>query len=200
MSYRIMATIRRGMTDATAVCVFPWELALMEEVHTGANASEVSIEEMSSLKGSVSVKPVKLKTERQQVADKALSLEEQLRAMCRVDAEDDPKLDLDTEYHRLAEKYGMHPEVNQPVVKVVYGTPAQFRLAVKPFLGSKPPKGDIEETRAAREEQPAPEDEEKPIAEMTKAELQARLKKEKVDYPKGASLETLRDLLETATA
>lgn len=199
MSYRIFMTIRRGMTDATAVCVFPWEKALLEEVHSGASANEVSIEEMTSLRGATTVKKVKLKVDREKVADAALSLEDQLRAMTRVSAEDDPKADLDAEYNRLAEKYGMHPEVPMPVVKQVYGSPTLFKQAVAPFLGSKPPKN-LEDPTHTRQSKPADEDEGRPIAEMSKIELQSFLKKHKVEFDPKAKTEELRDLAETAAA
>jgi hypothetical protein len=59
MLKRIFITIRRGITDATAVCVFPWEKPLIEEIH-GGNATLVTIDQMCSKDGVKSVKRLKL--------------------------------------------------------------------------------------------------------------------------------------------
>lgn len=203
MSYRIFMTINRGMTDKTAVCVFPWEKPLLEEVH-GSGAEEVSIEEMVDIKkGVAKVKPIKIKADRVGVSEAPPLLKDQLQKMTVVDNEDDPKYDLDTEYGRLAEKYGMHPDVALPVVEKVYGSPTLFKQAVRPFLGTTPPPDEIDptEARGARPRQEAgSEAPEKPIAEMGRNELKAFLHKHKIEFSAKASIDDLRDLAETALA
>ena len=42
------------MTDKTAVCIYPWEKPILEQIHGGA-VDEASIDEMCSLKGSIKV-------------------------------------------------------------------------------------------------------------------------------------------------
>jgi len=116
VSRRVFATIRRGMTDATAVCVFPWELDILALVH-GQEVKEVSIDEMCSLNGAVKVEKQKLKHSTVAPPD----LRAQLEIMAYVDPEEDPANDPASEYNRMAEKYGMDKELPIACVTRVYG-------------------------------------------------------------------------------
>lgn len=199
MSYRIFMTISRGMTDKTLVCVFPWEKALMEEAH-GEAAQVVTIDAMCNDDGVKSVRKVALKHASQGVKE-APSLRAQLEAMCVVEADEDPKNDLASEYGRMEQKYGMHPDVKMTVVSKVYGGPTAFAQAVRPFLGSKPPKGmafpgDVGDEPAPREKPSTS----KPVSEMGRKDLEAWLTKNGLEFEKGEKIEVLRDRVETASA
>jgi hypothetical protein len=193
MSYRIFIRIDRGMTDKTTVCVFPWEKPLIEEVHAG-HAEEISIDEMASLKGATAVRKQKLKHAKAYAPD----LRTQLEAMCVVDADEDPKLDLAGEYGRLIERYGMHPSVNLPVAEKVYGNVSNFIALARPYTGAKAPRG----AHLPGSESVPVEDEDTPIAEMSEKELLAKAKELDIEVPKKrgkVDLEALRDALATAT-
>lgn len=117
MTTRIFLNVRRGVTDATAVCVYPWEKPLLELIH-GQDCEEVSIERMSEIKdGVVRKEKVKFKYDGMPGPD----LRQQLEAMAYVDAEEDPALDPAAEYNRLVDKYGMDKDMPVPVVTRVYG-------------------------------------------------------------------------------
>jgi hypothetical protein len=114
---RIFLNVKRGMTDATAVCVYPWEKPILEAVH-GQDVLEVSIEQMSTVKDGV-VKKEKMKFKYEGLPGP--DLRQQLEEMAYVDPEEDPALDPATEYNRLAEKYGMDKELPILQVERVYG-------------------------------------------------------------------------------
>jgi hypothetical protein len=121
VSRRIFVTVRRGMTDATAACVFPWELDILSLVH-GQEIKEVPIEEMANQKdGVVKVERQKLKKLPNLKAKYAPDLRHQLEAMCYVDPDEDPALDPVSEYDRLAMKYGMDKDLPIACVTRVYG-------------------------------------------------------------------------------
>jgi len=135
MSRRIFARVSRGPMDKTAVCVFPWELAILMLVHNG-DVEEVSIEEMATQKeGVVKVETQKLKKLKNLKADYPPTLAEQLELMCYVDPEQDPALDPQGEYNRLVEKYGMDKDVPFPVATRIYGEfgSGAFEAKVKEF-------------------------------------------------------------------
>jgi hypothetical protein len=117
VSRRIFAVIERGMTDKTAVCVFPWELQVLQLVHGGA-VEEKSIDEMSAVKEGV-VKIEKQKTKHSNVMPP--DLRAQLEMMAYVDPEEDPARDPASEYQRMVDKYGMDKELPIPCVARVYG-------------------------------------------------------------------------------
>lgn len=128
--------IRRGITDATPVCVFPWEKPILEEIH-GGNAEPVTIDEMCSMKGFVKATKIKLRHSK----DYPPSLREQLLLMAEVQDEDeDPMQDLDAEFGRLANKYGMHPHLPIPMVEKVYGSPNHFKIAVQSMIEDMRPE------------------------------------------------------------
>lgn len=141
MSRRIFARVRRGPMDNTAVCIFPWEMPLLQHVHQN-NVEEASIEAMANQKeGVVKVERIKLKHAPKHPAP---DLKVQLEAMAYVDPEDDPALDPASEYNRLVEKYGMDKEFPMPVVERLYG-PYQddscaFALKVKEQGKDRAPK------------------------------------------------------------
>lgn len=138
MTYRVYVNVNRGIMDSTAVCVLPWEVLLLEEVH-GESAQLTSPEDMARIKGAASIKPVKLPYNPD--ADPLPTLKESLIAQLRVAPEDDPFHDLASEYERLVNLYGMDKELPMPVVKKVYGSPSQFAQAIRIFRqGSLPPE------------------------------------------------------------
>jgi hypothetical protein len=114
---RVFLNVRRGMTDATAVCVFPWEKKLLEHIH-GQEVAEVTIDQMASVKdGVVKKEKVKFKYDGMPGPD----LRQQLEAMAYVDPEEDPANDPAAEYGRLADKYGADASFDMSVVERVYG-------------------------------------------------------------------------------
>jgi hypothetical protein len=117
MSRRIFAVIGRGMTDKTAVCVFPWELAILQLVHNDS-VEEVTIEKLCDVKqGAIKTEKIKLK----HTQHPAPGLREQYEIMAYVDPEEDPAKDPQTEYDRLANKYGMDKDFPMPCIERVYG-------------------------------------------------------------------------------
>lgn len=186
---RVFMTVKRGMTDNTPVCVFPWEKPILEEIH-GGDAVEVSIDEMCSLKGAVSVKKVKFKREE---AQEGPGMREQFEAMLKVAPDKNPLADPESEFNRLIGKYGMHIDVQLPNVTKVFGSFGNFRSALRDYAKGRVP--DFLDTSAPIDE------EEKPLAEMTDAEVRKALKARGVEIPKKASREELDELyLEGATA
>lgn len=137
MSRRVFATIRRGMTDATAVCVFPWELDILALVH-GQEVKEVSIDDMCKLDGAVKVEKHKLKHSKVQPPE----LRHQLEIMAYVDPEEDPANDPGAEYQRMVDKYGMDKELPIPCVARVYGefTSGAFTSKLKEHADDRLPK------------------------------------------------------------
>jgi hypothetical protein len=178
---RVFMLVKRGMTDSTPVCVYPWEKPILEEIH-GSNAVEVSIDEMCELKGAKSVKEVKLKHPK---AVKAPTMREQYEAMVRVDPEQSPLNDPEAEFGRLAERYGMHAEVNLPNVTKVFGNLGNFRAAMRDYAKGRIP---------AFLDTDSPIEDEKTLAEMTDVEVRSALKERGVKVPKGATRDDLEEL------
>lgn len=192
MPYRIFMTIQRGTMDKTAVCVFPWERPILEEIH-GGGAEVVGIEDMASLKGASKVVTVKLRNPK---AELAPDLKEQLQAMAQVDRETNPFNNLEEEFNRLAQKYGMHPEVKMPVVEKVYGSLANFRVTVRAYRADTPPKDDpmYPETDLS-DDAGGEEASDLAPSDMTVPQLKTALDARGVDYPKTAKREVLEALL-----
>lgn len=147
MLQRIFMYISRGMTDKTAVCVFPWEKPLVEEIH-GGQAVVVTIDEMCSKDGVAKVqdirKVVRLPKRKDQdgkemIAERGLNQREQLELMQKVAPEDNPMHDLEGEWGRMIEKYGPHPEVKTSVAEKVYGRVGNFRLCCRDFAAGRVP-------------------------------------------------------------
>lgn len=194
---RIFMTIKRGITDQTAVCVFPWEKPLIEEIH-GGNAIEVSIDDMCSKEGVKVVKTIKLKERvdlngEAMVPEQGLDLRARLTRMTMVDPEEDPSQDPDSEYGRMQEKYGMHPELPILVVEKVYGSARQFRVCVRDFAAGRVP--DFLDDGAVDDRS---EDELAP-AEMTMQQLRKALKARDIPYARTDTRDKLEELL-VATA
>lgn len=116
MSRRVFVTVSRGMTDKTAVCVFPWELDVLALVH-GQEIKEVSIDAMCNMDGAVKIEKHKLKHAKVQPPE----LRHQLEIMAYVEPDQDPANDPAAEYNRMIEKYGMDKELPIPCVTRVYG-------------------------------------------------------------------------------
>jgi len=192
---RIFMTIRRGITDATLLCVFPWEKPLVEEIH-GGSAVVVSIDDMCSLDGVKNVKKIKLK-ERVDLNDEpmvpsiGMTMRQQYEKMIEIDPEENPLQDPEAEFGRMAEKYGMHPDIAVPVVEKVYGSARNFRQCLREFAAGTTPeflRDDDESLIDAASE-------ETPIAEMTATQMKATLDKRGVKYRANASKGDLEALL-----
>lgn len=193
MPYRIFMTIQRGTMDKTAVCVFPWERPILEEIH-GGGAQVVEIEQMASLKGASKVVTVALKNPKAKLAP---DLQAQLEAMSRVERAANPFNNLEEEFNRLAQKYGMHAEVKMPVVEKVFGSPANFRMIVQAYRTDTPPKQDpmYPETDIDDDAQADTEAADLAPSEMTATQLKAALDAREVKYAARASRDELEALL-----
>lgn len=115
---RVLATVDKGMTDKPLVCVFPWEISLLEVLHGDGSVEVHDIDTMSSPGAKAIVQRIKLKHSDHHAPD----LREQLTAFCNtlpdgIEPFEDPR----SEYNRMVAVYGMHPEVKQSVVENVYG-------------------------------------------------------------------------------
>lgn len=182
MLQRIFVNVKRGLTDNTAVCVYPWEMPIMQEIH-GGSVTEVSIEEMCDLKSPKSVKKLKLKNPK---ADAPLTLRQQLEAMAKVDPEESPLQDPEGEYNRLVERYGMHLTVAVPNVEKVFGSYPGFRRALADYAkGNVPEFLDISGPIEGGE---------KSVAEMSDKDLKAELKKAGIAFEKSDTRERLEQL------
>lgn len=106
--------------DKTAICIFPWEMDVLQLVH-GQEINEVSIDEMVSMNGAVKVEKQKLKKLPELNQDYAPDMRAQLEAMCYVDPDEDPANDPASEYNRLIGTYGMDKDFPVPCVERVYG-------------------------------------------------------------------------------
>lgn len=191
---RIFGHTTRGMTDKTLVCVFPWEAAILQEIH-GSNFVEVSIDELSSLKDAVKVTNTKLKH-----ADKpAPDLRGQYELMATT-FDVNPLQYPQMEYQRLRELYGMHLEVNLPNVEKVYGSEAQFRNMLVNFVASGGTMTDGEAVSTDPVIDTDGDEDETPIAELSVKEIKDKLRAAGVDFAGNASRAVLEDLLVTATA
>jgi hypothetical protein len=118
MSRRIFATVERGPMDKTAVCIFPWELQILQHVH-GGSVKETSIDELCSMEGAAKVE--KIKPKRAEGNLNGPSLREQYEIMVYVDPEQDPALDPAAEYARLSQLYGMDADLPMLNVSRIYG-------------------------------------------------------------------------------
>ena len=137
MSKRIFAVIGRGMTDKTAVCVFPWELPILQLVH-GQEVVERSIDEMVSMDGAIKTEKVKQKIS----AVVPPSLRQQYEIMAYVDPDEDPANDPAGEYQRMVDKYGMDKELPIPCVTRVFGEfqSGAFAAALEKHIGDSAAK------------------------------------------------------------
>lgn len=138
MTVRVFLNVRRGITDSTAVCVYPWEKPILEAIH-GQDVEPVSIEDLCDVKDGVArVEKMKFKYEGRPGPD----LRAQLEGMAFVDPEEDPALDPASEYNRLAEKYGGDKELPILMVERVYGRyeSGAFERVLKDFAQEHMPK------------------------------------------------------------
>lgn len=186
MSRRVFAVIDRGMTDKTAVCVFPWELDILGLVH-GGEVKEVSIDEMCDLGAPVKVEKMKMRHSTVQPPN----LRQQFEIMAYVDPEEDPAADPGGEYNRLADKYGMDKELPIACVTRVYGefSSGVFAARLKKHLEDKAEKPKV--LRAAEEGLPKAPD------QMTIQELRKALSQRGVRWqPKQTKSELVTELEE----
>ena len=185
MTRRIFVTVTRGMTDKTAVCIFPWEKRLLESIH-GGDVQEVSIDDMCSLAGATKIEKIKLPTREPGEPPRQLApnLRDQLEAMTFVDPEYDPVQDPMSEYMRLVDKYGPDKDIPIPVVTRIFGEfdSGAFAAALKAVSKDEPQKSG------------------KPIEEMSINELRAELGRLDIDFDRSATKAEMVDLLTTATA
>lgn len=208
MTYRIFCTVDRGMTDKTPVCVFPWEKALLQELH-GGNVAEVSLDQLCSKEGVSSVRPIKLPSggeretpegDEKKTVEKAPGMREQLGMMARVPRDEDPFQDLDAEYARLTERYGMHPDVAMSVVEKVFGKAPAFKRLVQPYRGSKPPAVDpIDGPGDDAFEQAAALDDRAP-ADLEYTELKEACRARGIEFKGNAPRDELEEKLTDAIA
>jgi len=193
LSRRIFARVRRGPMDNTAVCVFPWEMPLLEHLHMN-NVEEVSIDQMANLKdGVIKIERIKLKHAPKHPAP---DLRQQLEAMTYVDPEDDPALDPSAEYGRLADKYGMDKDFPIPVVERIFG---QYQGDTCPFA--------LKMKEHAKERASVPahlradgEGGEQPLAGMSREELRAACRERDIPFKATESKEALIAKLEPVPA
>lgn len=193
MIRRIFVTVGRGITDATAVCVFPWELSILERIH-GGSVVETSIDKMCDLQGAVRVQKNAYKRLDNVESEPPPNLRQQLEAMATVHPDEDPTEDPDTEYNRLAEKYGMDKEVSMPVVSVVYGQLSSG--AFQDALRAARERAEEDAREATANGVPRP----KSVEEMTINELRTALRKVGIDFDPKATKVQLADQLVTAVA
>lgn len=197
MSRRVFVTVTRGMTDKTAVCVFPWEIDLLSLVH-GQEIQEVSIDQMCDMQGAVKIEKQRLKHTKMHPP----SLREQLEAMVYVSPEDDPCNDLAAEYNRLGEKYGMDKEFPMPIVERIFGqfTSGAFEAKLKEYAKDRAPKPafltNAEDAEAT--EYGAPQ--EKEPSSMSREELRAALRTRGIAFKAVEGRAELAEKLEAALA
>jgi hypothetical protein len=138
VSARVFALITRGMTDKTAVCVFPWELPILQLIH-GGGVEEVQLEDLNNVNdGAMKIERLRFKKRAEypgHIPAMPLDLRAQLEVMQWVDPDEDPANDPMAEYGRLAEKYGMDKELPLACVTRVYGefNSGAFEAKVKEF-------------------------------------------------------------------
>lgn len=183
MTKRIFVNVSRGMTDKTAVCIFPWEKQLLEHIH-GGEVEETTIAAMCALGDAVKVQKNAFKRADGEVSETAPTLKQQLEAMIVVPDDEDPLQDPEAEYSRLVDKYGMDKDMPLPVVSRVYGelNSGAFAAALKDTAkANAKPSG-------------------KSPDEMSINELRTELRRQSVDFDPTSTKEELRDLLATATA
>lgn len=190
---KVFMLIKRGLTDNTPVCVYPWEVPILNEIHAG-NAQLVTIDQLCDLKGGVAkeIKPKKREVNgRVFTADRSPTLREQFESLTKVDPELNPLKDPAAEFARLCALYGMHTDIPLPNAEKVYGSLVGFRAAMKEYAAGRSPD-------VAGETGPI--EEEKPVAEMSDVELKEKLKEMKIPFSKKATREELEDLLTEAIA
>lgn len=188
MSVRIFLNVKRGMTDATAVCVYPWEKRLLEHVH-GGEVVEVSIDQMAEVKDGVAkVELVKLTHSKFH----GPSLRQQLEGMAYVAPDSDPAKDPASEYNRLIEKYGADKDLPIAVVTRIYGEfdSGAFEKVLSEHAEQTMPKPP--HLKAADEGLPKPPD------QMNVGELRQALESRGVEYDQRDNKKKLLDLLEGA--
>lgn len=138
MSQKIFVNVRRGPMDNTAICVFPWEMPILELVHMNS-VEQVSIEQMANQKdGVIKVEKLKLKHTEHPAPD----IRSQLEAMTYVEPEADPANDPAAEYDRLAGKYGMDRDFPMPCVERIFGPfgSGAFEAKLKEHSRERAPK------------------------------------------------------------
>lgn len=146
MSKRIFVTVKRGPMDATAVCVFPWEMQILQHIH-GSDVKEVSIDELCSMDGALKVE--KLKAKREGAKLDAPDMRQQLEIMVYVDPDSDPAEDPAGEYNRLSMLYGMDADLPMTNVARLFGEfhSGGFEKLLAGFAKQRAPKPRIVQAR-----------------------------------------------------
>ena len=106
LSRRVMAHVKRGLTDETAVVVWQHEIPILEEIHGEGNVSEVTAEAAKGLDAGYKAKKGDL-----------MKLPPSVSIGLGEVFDGEPAV----EYERLVQLYGMHPKVEMPMVEKVYG-------------------------------------------------------------------------------
>lgn len=165
---RVFMLVKRGLTDNTPTCCYPWEKPMLESIH-GGNAIEVPIEDLLGTQGAAGVKALTLPRQDDKTIP-ALSPRDQYEAMLMVSDADNPMADPQQEWNRLIEKYGMDAELPVTVAEKVYGGYRQFRTALKDFAAGRVP-----DFLSDSDADPIEGTEEKVPSEMSAAELKEEL-------------------------
>lgn len=191
MSHKVFVTVQRGMTDATPVCVFPWEVDVLRLVH-GDQVEEVSIDKMCEIKGHVRVEKQKQKHTKVPPPDTRA----QLQAMAYVAPEDDPAQDPAAEYDRLVGKYGMDKEFPMPCVERVYGqfTSGAFTAKLKEHAKDRMEKPE----HLGAQERAQEDDDARLPADMSRDELRIELKNRGISFKATEGRAALAAKLEAA--
>lgn len=195
---RIFMMISRGITDKTAVCVWPWEKPLIEEIH-GGQAILVSIDDMCSKEGVKSTKKIKLKEGRrdqdgnEMIPEYAPDLRAQLTQMTLPSEDNNPMDDPAAEYGRMLDKYGQHPDIKIAVVDKVFNNERMFRQAMRDFAAGRTPDFLMDDEGSEEESSIA-------ISDMDPEQLREMLNKLGVKFPPKASRAKLEELALDAVA
>ncbi len=192
MSRRIFVNVGRGMTDKTPACIYPWEVDILALVH-GQEITEVTIDEMCSMKGVAKIETQKLKKLSQLKQKYAPNLRGQLELMAYVDPEDDPASDPAAEYNRMAEKYGMDKEFPVPIVERIYGqfSSGAFTAKLKEFADERMPRPAVLD----QTDEPGSS-----LADLSMAELRQQCRDRGVSFKATEGKASLIDKLEAVVA
>jgi hypothetical protein len=107
---KIVAIVDRGITDKTPVIIFPHEVRILQELH-GESAVRV--------------------------IDAESALQEQKGLFDQLSLRQNIPVNVDEEWDRCLNLYGMHPEIKMTVCQFIYGGPQDERWR-KLFVDEKP--------------------------------------------------------------
>lgn len=109
-----MVIVKRAMVESTPVIIFAHELAILQSIH-GDDLVTIVSDPMVIIS---------------QTNDRLSEAEREFKFSSMFASEE---VDINDEYARLISRYGMHSEINVPVVEYVYGrsNSPQWRDALK---------------------------------------------------------------------